>query len=308
MDLINHIPGVSKSVAFRPGPNTPAPWNVLHIGAVDGNSPFTATKNMAEIYNRFWLEFAAAIEASGLAIDHDNWTQLAEAIKKTAMTSIAEHEISVSSPITGTGQVGKPLGIDCGELKEHCGIPGVDDILEGDGISVEVEGTHSVRIVNTAPFRGVATDGVVSGNGTPGNPLGIDCGNLINHCGLLTPGRIIPGNGISVNDNGNGTVTVTNTAPGGGGGGPVVSGSGGWHAVAMDAGFVNEAGAGNLMVIGPPGAQFDDPDGTAGNPGLNAYTVGGNGLKGITVQNAANSTVRLLRSNGVAVAWFTVPT
>lgn len=81
MDLINHIPGVANSGIFLPGANTPAPWNVPHVGAVDGTSPLDATRNMAEIYNRMLLEFAAIVQAAGLAIDHANWTQAAQAIQ-----------------------------------------------------------------------------------------------------------------------------------------------------------------------------------------------------------------------------------
>jgi hypothetical protein len=84
INLIGFIPGVGPTAAFTPGPSTPAPWNVNHTGATDGTGPSTATRNMAEIYNRFFLQQAAVIQQSGLAIDNDNWAQLAAAIQKIA--------------------------------------------------------------------------------------------------------------------------------------------------------------------------------------------------------------------------------
>ena len=81
MDLITHIPGIANSALFTPGPNTTPPWNVAHTGLTDGTSPNNATKNMAEIYNRFLLERAAIIQKAGLTIDNQNWVQLAEAIE-----------------------------------------------------------------------------------------------------------------------------------------------------------------------------------------------------------------------------------
>jgi len=84
MNLISHIPGVGPTAAFNPGPSTPAPWNVPHTGATDGTGPASATKNMAEIYNRLLLQMAATIQVSGLAIDNNNWAQLAEAVSKIA--------------------------------------------------------------------------------------------------------------------------------------------------------------------------------------------------------------------------------
>lgn len=82
MDLITHIEGVANFGQFNPGPNTPAPWNIRHVGAVDGHTPDTSTRNMAEIYNRLCLQIAAAIEASGLVIDNNNWAQLAQAMTR----------------------------------------------------------------------------------------------------------------------------------------------------------------------------------------------------------------------------------
>ena len=84
MDLVNHIPGIANSASFTPGGNTPAPYNVAHTGLTDGTSPATASKNMAEIYNRWLLAQAAIIKEAGLTIDNANWTQMATAIKTLA--------------------------------------------------------------------------------------------------------------------------------------------------------------------------------------------------------------------------------
>lgn len=81
MDLITHVPGVTNSALFTPGPNTTAPWNVAHTGLTDGTSPNNASKNMAEIYNRLFLDRAAVIQKAGLTIDNNNWVQMAEAIE-----------------------------------------------------------------------------------------------------------------------------------------------------------------------------------------------------------------------------------
>jgi hypothetical protein len=81
MDLINHIPGVGPTGAVNPGATTPAPYNVPQVGAVDGLGPGTATKNMAEIYNRDLLWRRALIAASGLAFDPTNWVQEVQALQ-----------------------------------------------------------------------------------------------------------------------------------------------------------------------------------------------------------------------------------
>ncbi|NVM87643.1 hypothetical protein FHT32_001282 [Variovorax sp. SG517] len=89
MDLITYIPGIANSGLFTPGPNTPSPWNVPIIGAVDGISPATATRNMAEIYNRLLFAHAALVEAAGLAIDHDDWAQLVHAFRSNGLVYAA---------------------------------------------------------------------------------------------------------------------------------------------------------------------------------------------------------------------------
>ncbi|WP_418132487.1 hypothetical protein ABL849_17265 [Variovorax sp. 375MFSha3.1] len=85
MDLITHIPGIANSGQFNPGPNTPAPWNVPIVGAVDGNGPANATRNMAEIYNRLLFAHAALVEASGLPIDNADWAQLVHAFRTNGL-------------------------------------------------------------------------------------------------------------------------------------------------------------------------------------------------------------------------------
>jgi hypothetical protein len=84
MDLISYIPGVGATASISPGPTTPAPYNVNHTGATDGSSPQTATLNMAEMYNRLFLEQLALIDSSGIGIDHNNWAQLPAAVRAIA--------------------------------------------------------------------------------------------------------------------------------------------------------------------------------------------------------------------------------
>ena len=108
MNLIGHIPGVGPTAPFSPGPTTPAPWNMAHTGATDGTGPATATKNMAEIYNRLLLQDAALIQASGLAIDNDNWAQKAQAvvaIAQTAAAASAAKGFKDGSRFTTTGNI-----------------------------------------------------------------------------------------------------------------------------------------------------------------------------------------------------------
>ena len=80
MDLVTHINSIVNTAGFTPGVNTPAPWNIQHEGLTDGTSPNNASRNMAEIYNRLLLERAALIQASGLTIDNNNWTQMTAAV------------------------------------------------------------------------------------------------------------------------------------------------------------------------------------------------------------------------------------
>lgn len=84
MDLLTHVPGVNITGSFTPGASTPSPYNVAHIGGVDGTGPQNATKNMAEIYNRLLLDRAALIQMAGLSVDNNNWVQAAQAAVKIA--------------------------------------------------------------------------------------------------------------------------------------------------------------------------------------------------------------------------------
>lgn len=99
MDLITFIPGVGPTAPFNPGANTPAPYNVPHTGAVDGAGPATATKNMAELYNRNLLWRRALIANSGLAFDPLNWTQEADAIQTMVSTLVAASSSRQIQPI-----------------------------------------------------------------------------------------------------------------------------------------------------------------------------------------------------------------
>jgi hypothetical protein len=86
MNLVSHIPGVGPTATFTPGPTTASPFNVSHEGMTDGTGPSSASRNMAEVYNRVLLQIAATVSASGLTVDNNNWAQLA-----TAVVAIAEN-------------------------------------------------------------------------------------------------------------------------------------------------------------------------------------------------------------------------
>lgn len=96
MDLLSHIPGVNVTGSFTPGAATPSPFNVAHVGGIDGTGPNNATKNMAEIYNRLLLDRAALIQMAGLSIDNTNWVQAAQA---AALMSGGLH--GGNCPVTG---------------------------------------------------------------------------------------------------------------------------------------------------------------------------------------------------------------
>jgi len=89
VDLIGFIPGIGATASFTPGGTTPAPFNVAFIGGTDGTGPSTATNNMAEIYNRLLLQIYSVIITAGLTYDHNNWTQLSDAI--TALITSATY-------------------------------------------------------------------------------------------------------------------------------------------------------------------------------------------------------------------------
>ena len=89
MDLASFISGIGPTTSFTPGSNTPPPFNVQHTGLTDGTGPATASKNMAEIYNRILLEIRAVVVAAGMTPDNTNWTQMQAAIKKIATDSVS---------------------------------------------------------------------------------------------------------------------------------------------------------------------------------------------------------------------------
>lgn len=88
MDTISHIAGVANTANFTPGPTTPAPYNVPHLGMTDGTNPSNASKNMAELYNRRHLADDALVLEAGLSIDRNNWTQVTQAIQRLAASPV----------------------------------------------------------------------------------------------------------------------------------------------------------------------------------------------------------------------------
>lgn len=89
MDLVTHISGVAPTTSFSPGASTPAPFNVPHTGLVDGLGPGSASKNMAELYNRDLLWRRAMIATAGLTFDATNWVQEVAAVQAIAAAAAA---------------------------------------------------------------------------------------------------------------------------------------------------------------------------------------------------------------------------
>ena len=133
MDLISHIPGVGPTASFTPGGNTPAPFNTTHVGVTDGTSPGTASKNMAEIYNRLMLQVASVIVKSGLTIDNANWAQLGTAVQNIANGSVQSLGIS-----------GQTLSISGGNSVT---LPDADNQTLGlSGQTLSISGGNSVTL------------------------------------------------------------------------------------------------------------------------------------------------------------------
>ena len=98
MDLASFIPGITNTGTFSPGSTTPPPFNVSHTGLTDGTGPSTASKNMAEVYNRILLQIAATIASAGITIDNNNWTQLPQAINTLVNQGVASFTGSITTP------------------------------------------------------------------------------------------------------------------------------------------------------------------------------------------------------------------
>lgn len=98
MDLASFIPGITNSAAFTPGATTPPPFNVSHTGLTDGTGPSTASKNMAEIYNRILLNIAATVAKAGLTLDNNNWAQLATAVDTIAANRVSAFTSTIVTP------------------------------------------------------------------------------------------------------------------------------------------------------------------------------------------------------------------
>jgi hypothetical protein len=81
MDLATHFTGVVNTGSFTPGAATPAPFNVSHTGLVNGAGPSSASKNVAEIYNRILLNNAALVNMLGSTVDNTNWVQASAVLK-----------------------------------------------------------------------------------------------------------------------------------------------------------------------------------------------------------------------------------
>lgn len=98
MDLITHIPGVGPTGAVNPGATTPAPYSVPQLGMVDGVGPGSATRNMAEIYNRDLLWRRALIATSGLAFDPTNWIQEVQALQVLLGVTGSRYAVAAGTP------------------------------------------------------------------------------------------------------------------------------------------------------------------------------------------------------------------
>lgn len=174
LDLITHIPGITNSGSFTPGANTPAPWNAAATGAVDGTGPASATKNMAEIYNRFLLERAALIQRSGLTVDNTNWAQMGDAIAKMIAAGSGGNG-STSAPVAyPSAMMGIPnqavspnTGFTFQPLAMGNGAPVPYGTQNGaNGFTINTAGTYSIVITGIATVTYAAgTEGFLAALG-----------------------------------------------------------------------------------------------------------------------------------------------
>lgn len=122
MDLITHVPGVTNSGSFTPGGTTPAPFNIAHTGLVNGSGPASASKNVAEIYNRLLLDRAALINMLGATLDNTNWAQ-ASAVLKAYLDTMSSNTAGLNTNLNtlSSGLTAEIAARQAGEVK-RCGL------------------------------------------------------------------------------------------------------------------------------------------------------------------------------------------
>jgi hypothetical protein len=121
MDLVSFIPGVGSTQNFTAGVNTPAAYVGPNIGMTDGTSVATASKNMAEVYNRILLQIAATIQGAGLTIDNTNWAQLLAAVQTIANTAASTAVSNVLTLNNTNVFVGQSSGSTAGVVLPNYG-------------------------------------------------------------------------------------------------------------------------------------------------------------------------------------------
>lgn len=153
MDLASFIPGVGPTAAFTPGASTPPPYNVSHTGFTDGAGPTTASNNMAEVYNRLYLQIASAIHASGLTIDNNNWAQLPQAVQKMIDTALDNFSGGITQ--RPAGNFTSVLGISASTTLTNADA-GKVFYISGSGVVVTINPT-SCQPGDTYTFVGSTT-------------------------------------------------------------------------------------------------------------------------------------------------------
>jgi len=106
-----------------------------------------------------------------------------------------------------------PPEVNVSDESVDTGAAAVTDLnFVGAGVTAsQVGGVVTVTIPGAiGGLTTVATDSPITGNGTPGNPLDIDCVALKADCNLVSQGDIIEGDGIDITYLGD-NITITNT-------------------------------------------------------------------------------------------------
>lgn len=135
-DIITHVPNIGPTAQVTIGVNTPAPYNAASVtAATDGTNVQTATKNMAEIYNRQLFSAKHLIEAAGLVFDPLNWAQQTQAVQAVASSAVP------TATDTTQGKVALNLGTAAGDATN------ATDALTATGLAAILNGTAP----NTTP-------------------------------------------------------------------------------------------------------------------------------------------------------------
>ena len=163
-EIVSDIAGVGPTANYTLGANTEAPYaGVSILGLTDGVSAATASKNMAEIDNRYLFERKLTIEKAGLAYDPLDDSQFVKALRLLPNISPASFATfpSVLRP-TSAPSVADPAIVKTNTNGEVFMWNGTGWYLIGNGFEIVANGavviasTNPVLCTITAPRAGKA--------------------------------------------------------------------------------------------------------------------------------------------------------